>query len=152
MAIDPRERTGLSIYSSNDNKDAHPTLLFGRLCEDARIEAIAVRRTKPHAQWTASGVSSMIPGRSHALIQFQHQRGPWATDLSFHSNGSLIGAQTAYQIPSTPLSIGGEIFYTHSERSGGLSLGARYRREDEGLGETDIVLSLNPMMVRVITN
>ena len=131
--------------------DAHPKLVYGRLLENGHIEGLFVQRRSLQSQLLLSGTSTLFDHQSHLFAQWQTASGPWSYDFSFHSIGTLFGTQFIYQLPEAPLALGAEVFYTHAERSGGLSLGVRYAESDMELGKTSIVGTLNPMMVCAIS-
>lgn len=68
----------------------------------------------------------------NGLLQYQSVRaqrghGGWAHDLSFSASRvhALVGAKTVYAIARSPWAVGGELYYTHTETSGGCKLLSR---------------------------
>ena len=140
IGLPQKNSVGL-IYQSNQQ------LLYGRLFQDAKLEALMAHRYSPQWLLMLSGVSFLSRPGSFAHVQgiyapWRH----WTCVFDYHSTDQVIGLNHLYSFSSIPLSLGGECYYSAKEKSGGFSLGMSFKeRFQKGAYQTWTAL-LNPMM------
>ncbi|KAI9100494.1 hypothetical protein DFS34DRAFT_648412 [Phlyctochytrium arcticum] len=129
-------------------------LLYGRLFEDLRLEALYSRAISDKTILVASGVNSWQrrPQNPDTSINAQllHATPTFSSELSYTTDDHVFGLSGLYRFGGTNWSAGSELYYTAKEKSGGLSLGARYRSPSRPDGPSQPVTVLtflsNPMM------
>ncbi|KAJ3012689.1 Mitochondrial distribution and morphology protein 10 [Thoreauomyces humboldtii] len=87
-------------------------------------------------------------------MRLLHGSDQCTTELSFVSEDQVIGLSSLYRFAGTDWATGTEVYYTAKERSGGLSVGARYKSSEDQASSSSgakTVLSFlaNPMMGHV---
>ncbi|KAJ3282456.1 Mitochondrial distribution and morphology protein 10 [Borealophlyctis nickersoniae] len=124
-------------------------LLYGRIFEDMRLEALYTRGMSPRTIFVASGVSfwrgDSLSGRTSKInLQLQHARPEWCGEISYGSDDHAFGVSGLYKFGRSNWSAGSELYYTAKENSGGL--GARYKRTYGNDVKTIVTFLANPMM------
>ncbi|KAL2914056.1 Mitochondrial distribution and morphology protein 10 [Polyrhizophydium stewartii] len=131
-----------------------PYLLFGRLFEDLRLEGLYAHSIDKDTLFVASALSDwkwsggLEQDDSHINAQVIFNRPEACAELSFNSDSLIIGGSVLGQV-SPNWSIGTEVFYTAKERSGGLSLGAKFRKDYDGGADSTLTFVANPVMGHV---
>ncbi|UNI16515.1 Mitochondrial distribution and morphology protein 10 [Purpureocillium takamizusanense] len=149
-----------------------PSLLYGRLyLPQSQLEALVVRRISPALQLQFSAVSAQhLRDGGTALGLAQYDTGRYALEGLASSDGGLLGFRGIYNFGgdaevSAPANIaegnggsereriygrfstGGEIYYGTLNKSGGVSLGARFATLPAHKGTPlCATLTLNPLM------
>ncbi|KAJ3170155.1 Mitochondrial distribution and morphology protein 10 [Geranomyces variabilis] len=130
-------------------------LVYGRLYEDLHLEAMGVKSLGANTHVLAYGVNSWerrsLRAFSSVSARLRHATRQCTTELSYASEDQVFGLSTLYRFAGSHWATGSELYYTAKERSGGLSLGARYEKPSAGPDEPETVLSFlaNPMMGHV---
>ncbi|KAJ3157515.1 Mitochondrial distribution and morphology protein 10 [Geranomyces michiganensis] len=130
-------------------------LVYGRLYEDLHLEAMGVKSLGANTHMLAYGINSWerrsLRAFSSVSARLRHASRQCTTELSYASEDQVFGLSTLYRFAGSHWATGSEVYYTAKERSGGLSLGARYERPSAGPDEPETVLSFlaNPMMGHV---
>ncbi|TPX54503.1 hypothetical protein PhCBS80983_g05902 [Powellomyces hirtus] len=156
--------TGSTLKTNGDvesqgEKDQKQTprgyLLYGRLYEDLHLEAMYIKSLTRNMHFLAYGVNSWerrsLTAFSSVSTRLLHASRSCTTEVSYTSEAQVFGLSSLYRFSGTNWAAGSELYYTAKERSGGLSIGARYKREGEVPGTPKTVLSFlaNPMMGHV---
>lgn len=118
-------------------------LLYGRLFQDYRLEAMCIRQLSPRSLVIISGLSAWRETSnywSNIEIQAIHNSPNVSTELLFASDNIVFGLSSLCRI-SKHWSLGTEAYYTHKEISGGLSFGAQYQSDRQVA-----TISTNPIM------
>ncbi|KAI8819433.1 uncharacterized protein EV422DRAFT_568858 [Fimicolochytrium jonesii] len=105
-------------------------LLYGRIFEDLRLEAMYIRSLSQRTHFVASGVNSWrrAPnGASSISAQLLHAGESYNAGLSWTSDDQVLGVSGLFRFGNTGWAAGSEVCYTAKEKSGGLSFGARYK-------------------------
>ncbi|PHH77705.1 hypothetical protein CDD82_3385 [Ophiocordyceps australis] len=153
-----------------------PSLLYGRLYMPlSQLEALAVRRLSPALQVQLSAVSAAHLRDGGTLLGLaQYDLGKCAFEGLASSDGGLLGLRGVYNFggdadlsspsrPQTPeatnalnpagdriygrFTTGGEIYYGTLNKSGGISLGARFATLPAHRGTPlSATMTLNPLM------
>ncbi|KAI8621328.1 hypothetical protein BC830DRAFT_1163784 [Chytriomyces sp. MP71] len=125
--------------TSNTNK----TLAYGRLFEDARLEALVARTIGTHDAVVVSAISEWTPARpSHVEVQYMHRENGWCADLSFSSTDAVLGTSCLVRLPYSSWSAGAEFLNARTK----VSFGAKWDKS-HGNGVNSILTFLaNPMM------
>ncbi|PHH63495.1 hypothetical protein CDD81_5776 [Ophiocordyceps australis] len=153
-----------------------PSLLYGRLyLPQSQLEALAVRRFSPALQMQLSAVSAAHLRDGGTLLGLaQYDVGKCAFEGLASSDGGLLGLRGVYNFggdadswaasrsdgaeASTGLNgagdriygrftTGGEVYYGTLNKSGGMSLGARFATLPEHCGTPlSATMTLNPLM------
>lgn len=154
-----------------------PSLLYGRLyLPQSQLEALVVRRLSPALQLQLSAVSAQhLRDGGTVLGMAQYDVGRFACEALASSDGGLVGLRAIYNsgevsdgVPGPAgtseldegsterdrirgrLSAGGEIYYGALNKSGGVSLGARFATLPSHRGTPlTATLTLNPLMGNV---
>lgn len=159
--------------SNNVTLQASPLtyLLYGRIFEDGRLEALASFRKSPRLQFELSAMNAWQSSSSsiHAVLQHNSRLrdarssgdvSGWFSELSYENmtdEGSphWFGCRSAFHFPKSrvferlKLSLGGELYYTAKEKSGGVSLGLRAVLADKANTQAPssvVTLTANPIM------
>ncbi|KAK5994670.1 Mitochondrial distribution and morphology protein 10 [Cladobotryum mycophilum] len=166
-------RDNPALRKPEDNDKPHESLLYGRLyLPQSQLEALLVRRLSPALQVQFSAVSGQhLRNGGTALGLVQYDVGRYALEGLASSDGGLLGFRGVYNFGgdvdgSPPLphpengngngdkeriygrfSTGGEIYYGTLNKSGGMSIGARFATLPEHKGTPlSATLTLNPLM------
>ncbi|ORY38354.1 hypothetical protein BCR33DRAFT_769175 [Rhizoclosmatium globosum] len=151
--------TALPVYAS-DSVDhttpvPHPTsrtnyfnsLMYGRLFEDFRLEALVAQQLGKQNLLVISGISAWdSTAHSHLEAQYIHKTQGYCADLTYSSTDNVFGTSCLFRVPYTNWSAGGEVIYTAAEKSGGLSLGAKWVKVHEKGVASILTFLCNPMM------
>eukprot|EP00158_Paraphelidium_tribonemae_P004331 Partr_v1_DN26696_c1_g1_i1_m69332 putative Component of the ERMES MDM complex, which serves as a molecular tether to connect the endoplasmic reticulum and mitochondria. Components of this complex are involved in the control of mitochondrial shape and protein biogenesis and may function in phospholipid exchange. mdm10 is involved in the late assembly steps of the general translocase of the mitochondrial outer membrane (TOM complex). Functions in the tom40-specific route of the assembly of outer me len=131
-------------------------LLFGRLFSDNHLEAIWAHRLSPHVLSylsASSNPSQASSNSSQIYAKLQHSTAYASSELTYSSVRSMFGLRKLNHFkfpsisPNVLLSLGGEVYMTVLEKSGGLSIGTRIRvRDSTKAGLTDLSIIANPAM------
>lgn len=146
------------------------TLLYGRLYLPAStLQALYLRRLSPTRLLKISCVSdSSLPTGGTLLAQLQNDHGKYSHEYLWSTDSSLLGARGLYNFgfdprdPDRPsnrapqhpwdhqdgrLSLGGEVYFSPVNKSGGLSTGLRFTTLPVHTGTPyTMTLTLNPLM------
>jgi distribution and morphology protein 10 len=147
------------------------SLMYGRLyLPESDLEALVVKRISPALQLQVSSVSRSIRrGGSSVLAIAQYDIGRYALEGLTSSDGGLLGFRGVYNFgdeapdilplgtPSSTddgreriygrFSTGGEIYYGTLNKSGGMSIGARFATLPSHTGTPlTATMTLNPLM------
>ena len=153
-----------------------PTMLYGRLhLPRSMLEALVIKRLSPSTQMQLMAVSnSQLRNGGTLLGVLQFDRGQYGIEGLASSDGGLLGLRGLYNFggdaslksrPSSSISgstdegaaagdgiygrfsVGGEIFYGTLNKSGGVSLGARFVTLPAHRGTPlTATLTINPLM------
>ncbi|KAJ3206537.1 hypothetical protein HDU82_004453 [Entophlyctis luteolus] len=127
--------------------DKYHTLMYGRLFEDFRLEALVAQKFSDCDLVSVSGISRWKNDeKSHLEVQYIHREKDWCADVSYSSVDNVIGTSCLVNIPYNDWSVGGEVVYTASEKSGGISLGARWIKYHSQGTSSVLTFVTNPMM------
>ncbi|KAJ3044628.1 Mitochondrial distribution and morphology protein 10 [Rhizophlyctis rosea] len=129
-------------------------LIYGRLFEDLRLEALYTRTLTPNTILVGSGVSfwkgDASTGRvSKVTAQLLHSAPQWCGEVSYTSEDHVVGVSGLYRFGKSNWAAGSEIYYTGRERSGGLSIGARYKKYLTPNVKSTFTLLASPVMGHV---
>ncbi|TPX67586.1 hypothetical protein SpCBS45565_g03719 [Spizellomyces sp. 'palustris'] len=146
-----------STHEAIKSSDTGNYLVYGRLFEDLRLEALYSKSLSRNTLIVASGVNSWKPrapnSSSSVNTQLLYSSLSYSSELSYSSDDHVIGLSGLYRFSGSNWSAGSEVYYTAKERSGGLSLGARYKNpsKHDAPAEPKTVLTFlaNPMMGHV---
>ncbi|RKO85322.1 hypothetical protein BDK51DRAFT_32440 [Blyttiomyces helicus] len=145
-------------------RDPRPYLLYGRLFEDWRLEALATKSLSDRTLFVASGLSSwdgsataggrdsgtgMGADPSKFTTQIFHRTPNWCGEAIYSTDDHVVGLSGLYRIQGTNWAAGSELYYTGKERSGGLSVGGRYRVSHGPNARSTLTLLASPMMGHV---
>ncbi|KAI9255525.1 hypothetical protein BY458DRAFT_519876 [Sporodiniella umbellata] len=116
----------------------------------ATMEAMYVRRLSKHAQYLMTAVHSPR-STAQVAMQFQYDRGCWCSESSYTSDDGLLGLRTLYTLKtaSGQWSTGTEVYYGVLDKSGGMSMGLRYRTLKSPVSFT---FTLNPIVGHMSTS
>ncbi|KAJ1653342.1 Mitochondrial distribution and morphology protein 10 [Dispira simplex] len=106
-----------------------------------RVEGLYARRLSPRTQFLAVSVSSPTSQSSEMLTQWQYDCSKWCAELSFSTPDYLFGMRGLYNFGAVPeepaiedlrsnpghMCVGGEVYFSTKQQSGGLSVGFRHR-------------------------
>ncbi|KAH6567383.1 hypothetical protein BASA50_008550 [Batrachochytrium salamandrivorans] len=129
----------------------YPYILFGRIFDDLHLEGLYSQRVGQNTLLTASALSDFkLKGDlenddSNINAQLIYNRPEICAELSVNSDNSIIGGSVLGQV-STNWAVGTEVYYTGKERSGGFSLGARYKKEYDARVQSILTFVANPIM------
>ncbi|KAI9204962.1 uncharacterized protein BJ171DRAFT_93152 [Polychytrium aggregatum] len=121
-------------------------LLYGRLDQDFSLEGLYSRRLLKSTFLVVSGTNSWSTPASSIHTQLLHNSSRWCGELSYTSEDHIFGLSGLYRFLNSGWAVGGELYYTARERSGGLSLGARYSRQYAETAHSVMSFVCNPMM------
>ncbi|KAJ1550543.1 Mitochondrial distribution and morphology protein 10 [Nowakowskiella sp. JEL0078] len=126
-------------------------LLYGRLYQDASLEALVSRRISNRYMFITTANSSWNSQASSINSQLVRNGENWCTQLSYTSDDHIFGVNGLYNFRKSGLSAGGELYYTAGENSGGFSVGARYKNVSQTNSKSEPIASIltflaNPMM------
>lgn len=149
----------------------HPdTILYGRLYLPASVlHAMYLRRLSPTRLLKVTGVSDpSLPTGGTILAQLQNDQGKYSHEYLWSTDSSLLGIRGLYNFgfdprnPDRPsnrppqhpwdhqdgrLSLGGELYFSPINKSGGLSTGLRFTTLPIHTGTPyTMTLTLNPLM------
>ncbi|KAJ1555578.1 Mitochondrial distribution and morphology protein 10 [Cladochytrium tenue] len=160
-------RVGLSAQSRLGGGGG-PYLLYGRVFDDFRIEGLYSRSLwGGRDMLVVSGMNAWAGDESQISAQYMHRGRGWFGEASYSSDDHVLGASALVRVPASPhWSVGAELFYTAKERSGGLSIGAKYeeiapqppqQQQPNGYGPPPVAASTvaflaNPMMGHLSTS
>lgn len=146
------------------------TLLYGRVYLPASVlHAMYLRRISPTRLLKITGVSdSSLPTGGTILAQLQNDQGKYSHEYLWSTDSSLLGVRGMYNFgfdprnPDRPsnrppqhpwdhqdgrLSLGGELYFSPINKSGGLSTGLRFTTLPIHTGTPyTMTLTLNPLM------
>ncbi|KAI8828724.1 hypothetical protein BJ741DRAFT_625382 [Chytriomyces cf. hyalinus JEL632] len=144
-SVDPSAST--VAPESRDQRPDYNSIAYGRIFEDYRLEALVAQTLGKKDIVIASGISAWSPEKpSHIEAQYIHKEKDWCADVTYSSVDSVIGTSCMVKVPYTNWSAGGEVIYTHSERSGGISCGAKWNKSHGGGVNSILTFLSNPMM------
>ena len=152
--------------------DRPDTLLFGRLYLPAStLHALYLRRLSPTKLLKLTCVSdSSLPNSGTLLAQLQNDCGKYSHEYLWSTDSSLVGVRALYNFGFDPrsspadrpsdraprhpwdnqdgrLSLGGELYFSPLNKSGGLSTGLRFTTLPGHTGTPyTMTLTLNPLM------
>ncbi|RKP14730.1 hypothetical protein BJ684DRAFT_3864, partial [Piptocephalis cylindrospora] len=158
---EPLDERGRSVHIGS-------TLLYGRLfMPTGDLEAMWVRRC---SQRTLGPLTALLHSADLGFVSghVEYDGGRWSMEVMGNSDDALLGLRALYNFPrkesfhhregnirsiSSPTvsawSVGGEMYYTGKEHSGGLSLGGRYRQTLPRLYE--VTMTANPILGHLST-
>ena len=135
-------------------------LICGRIFSDNHLETIWTSRLSQNCISYISATSDLRnrtnPVNLYAKLHREHSKS--CSELTYSSQRSLLGLRYLrhFKLPTASvISVGGEVYYTASEKSGGLSLAARVRTrhvetelpdELDDTGVSDVNVIVNPVM------
>ncbi|KAG1179084.1 hypothetical protein G6F70_006007 [Rhizopus microsporus] len=128
-------------------------LLYGRMFfPGARMEAMYVRRISEHLQYLVTAVNT-----PKAYSAPQYDVGKWCSECSYTSDDGLLGLRALYnfgQPTSTgQWSVGTELYYGTLDKSGGMSMGLRYRTlKASNAPPISFTYTLNPIVGHMSTS
>ncbi|KAJ3031320.1 UNVERIFIED_CONTAM: hypothetical protein HDU68_005062 [Siphonaria sp. JEL0065] len=115
-----REVVATDFAPTPTDPSPYHTLMYGRLFEDYRLEALISQKLGTRNMFVVSGISAWeTDGHSHVEAQYIHKDENWCTDVTYSSADNVFGTSCHVRIPYTNWSAGGEVIYTASEKSGG---------------------------------
>ncbi|KAI8910952.1 hypothetical protein EDD86DRAFT_225170 [Gorgonomyces haynaldii] len=123
-------------------------LLAGKIYEDATLEATMVSHLSPNWMLIGSGVSSWNETAekwSNAQLQTIYSNSLGNADLTLSTDHQLVGFSFLTNIDHY-WSVGSELYYTHKEKSGGLSFAAKYQRSLSKNVEAILTMIASPIM------
>ncbi|KAJ3182124.1 Mitochondrial distribution and morphology protein 10 [Gaertneriomyces sp. JEL0708] len=124
-------------------------LLYGRLFEDFRLEALYSKALSRRTHFVTAGTNSWDTrkhGSSSSInAQLMHATPNYSTEVSYTTDEHVIGLSGLQRFGGSNWAAGGELYYTAKERSGGLSFAARYKSQVDNT-KTVLAVVSNPMM------
>ncbi|KAJ3071402.1 Mitochondrial distribution and morphology protein 10 [Podochytrium sp. JEL0797] len=127
--------------------NAFHSILYGRLFEDCRLEALVAQNIGKDNLLVVSAISAWeTDSHSHLEAQYIHNHKDWCADVSYSSTDNVLGASCLLKVPYTNWSAGAELIYTAAEKSGGISLGAKWVKVHERGVSSILTFLSNPMM------
>ncbi|KAI9346540.1 hypothetical protein BDR26DRAFT_855733 [Obelidium mucronatum] len=134
------------VKAQSQEYDYH-TLMYGRLFEDYHLEALVSQKLGEKNMLVLSGISDWeSDNNSHLEAQYVHKNKDWCADVTYSSTDNVFGTSCHVRVPFTNWSAGGEVIYTASEKSGGISLGAKWVKVHERGVASILTFLCNPMM------
>jgi distribution and morphology protein 10 len=167
----PEESWQWEIWHRGKRVDTRDALLYGRFyLPTSTLEALYLRRLTPTRLFRLSCVSDgSLPNGGTVLAQLQNDFGKYSTEYLFSTDAALIGFRGLYNFgydprypekqpssrpPSHPwdhqsgrLSMGGEVYFSPVNKSGGLSTGLRFTTLPVHTGfPYTMTLTVNPLI------
>ena len=167
----PEQPWQWEIWHRGKRVDTRDTLLYGRFyLPTSTLEALYLRRISPTRLFRLTCVSDgSLPSGGSALAQLQNDCGKYSTEYLFSTDAALLGFRGLYNFgydprdperqpsarpPSHPwdhqsgrLSMGGEVYFSPMNKSGGLSTGLRFTTLPVHTGfPYTMTLTVNPLM------
>ncbi|KAI9356553.1 hypothetical protein DFJ73DRAFT_823145 [Zopfochytrium polystomum] len=124
-------------------------LLYGRLFHNLRLEGLYCQSITKKDMIVMSGMNSWYKDDAQIAAQYTHKAKNWCIETSYSSDAHVLGVNSLLRIPDTNWYVGGEVCYTAKERSGGLSVGAKYDKWYTDRVHSIVTLLANPMMGHV---
>ncbi|PHH52040.1 Mitochondrial distribution and morphology protein 10 [Ceratocystis fimbriata CBS 114723] len=168
LNTDPSASKAALNGSNATSKFSYPSLLYGRLyLPQSMLEALVVKKLSSALQVQLSAVSSKTLRNGGTVLGLaQYDVGRYAIEGLASSDGGLLGLRGIYNFHAhdekAPLpfpgdgererifgrfSTGAEIYYGTLNKSGGISLGARFATLPEHMGTPlTATLTINPLM------
>ncbi|CAM1509913.1 Fc.00g002480.m01.CDS01 [Cosmosporella sp. VM-42] len=168
-------RTDPFLQTPKDKPES--SLLYGRLyLPQSMLEALVVKRLSPALQVQLSAVSGQFLRNGGTLLGLaQYDMGRYQLEGLYSSDGGLLGFRGVYNFggdaeePTPPnstengnsdreriygrFSTGGEVYYGTLNKSGGVSIGARFATLPSHKGTPlSATLTLNPLMGNITAN
>ena len=168
-------RTDPFLQTPKDKPES--SLLYGRLyLPQSMLEALVVKRLSPALQVQLSAVSGQFLRNGGTLLGLaQYDMGRYELEGLYSSDGGLLGFRGLYNFggdaeePASPnstengngdreriygrFSTGGEIYYGTLNKSGGISIGARFATLPSHKGTPlSATLTINPLMGNITAN
>lgn len=158
------------LLSTPDGAQQRDTLLYGRLfLPSSTLHAMYLRRISPTRLLRLTCVSdSTLPAGGSLLASLSNDQGKYSHEYLWSTDSSLFGVRGLYNFgydPRSPdrpptrapqhpwdhqdgrLSIGGELYFSPLNKSGGLSTGLRFTTLPNHNGTPyTMTLTLNPLM------
>ncbi|KAJ3133541.1 hypothetical protein HK100_004298 [Physocladia obscura] len=130
-----------------DDSSKYHSIIYGRLFEDYRLEALVSQKVGRNHMVIVSGISSWDDvTNSHLEAQYIHRKKDWCADVTYSSTDNVIGTSCLVRVPYNNWSAGAEVIYTASENSGGISFGAKWVKVHERGISSILTFLSNPMM------
>ncbi|ORY93359.1 mitochondrial distribution and morphology protein 10 [Syncephalastrum racemosum] len=140
-----------------DTDPVNNYLLYGRLFfPGARLEAMYVRRLTPHLQYLVTAVNHpRSPALPQVAMQLQYDVRKWCSECSYTTDDGLFGMRALYNFANDSLNgqwaLGTELYYGTLDKSGGLSMGLRYRTSPICSPPICFTYTLNPLVGHMST-
>jgi distribution and morphology protein 10 len=167
----PEESWQWEMWHRGKRVDTRDALLYGRFyLPTSTLEALYLRRLTPTRFFRLSCVSDgSLPNGGTVLAQLQNDFGKYSTEYLFSTDAALVGFRGLYNFgydprypekqpssrpPSHPwdhqsgrLSMGGEVYFSPVNKSGGLSTGLRFTTLPVHTGfPYTMTLTVNPLI------
>jgi distribution and morphology protein 10 len=146
-------------------------LLYGRVFEDLKLEGLYSCGLSERDMISISGMNSWNSDKAEFNAQYACKGKNWIMETGYTSEDHVLGANALYKIPETGWAVGGELFYTAKENSGGckrnhdilslamfitfaspVSLGAKYTKALLNNLHSVVTFIANPMMGHLSTS
>lgn len=120
-------------------------LMYGRVFDDFRVEGIYINQLKRNLMMVCSGQSFWRGEESNLQFQVLKKSKRTYTEFSYNTDNHIFGCSTLYRF-NPSIVAGAELYYTDSEKSGGLSVGTAFTGARQNGMNSVMTLIANPIM------
>jgi distribution and morphology protein 10 len=120
----------------------HDRLLHGQIYRDGFLEGLICKRS---GNWLVTASLESTWNDNDVKLQMLQYNSTFNNEIVLSSKNQIAGISTLGQFGDN-WSFGAELYYTHKENSGGLSLGSRFETFHGGETDTATCIIINPFM------